>query len=96
MSDDLIEEKFKVHDDKITNHEDRIKNLEKIYVIMAEMKIAINNIKTDNVEIKDDIKKIKTNQYEESNKKGMKWDKLIDYLFYAILAYCLYKLGIKK
>lgn len=96
MSDDLIEEKFKVHDDKITNHEDRIKNLEKIYVIMTEMKIAINNIKTDNVEIKDDIKKIKTNQYEESNKKGMKWDKLIDYLFYAILAYCLYKLGIKK
>ena len=96
MSDDLIEEKFKVQDDKISDHEDRIKNLEKIYVIMAEMKIAINNIKTDNIEIKDDIKKIKSNQYEESNKKGMKWDKLIDYLFYAILAYCLYKLGIKK
>lgn len=26
--------------------------------------------------------------------KGKKWDKLIDYIFYAVLAYCLYRLGI--
>lgn len=26
--------------------------------------------------------------------KGKKWDKLIDYLFYTVVAYCLYKLGI--
>lgn len=96
MSDDLIEEKFKVHEDKIVDHEDRIKNLEKIYVIMAKMETTMNNIKSDNNEIKEDIKKIKSSQIEETNKKGMKWDKFIDYIFYAILAYCLYKLGIKK
>ena len=96
MSDDLIEEKFKVHEEKIVNHEDRITNLEKIYVIMAKMETTMKNIQSDNVEMKEDIKKIKSSQVEETSKKGMKWDKLIDYLFYAILAYCLYKLGIKK
>lgn len=89
MSDDLIEEKFKVQDKTINNHEERIKNLEKIYVIMAKMETSINSIK-------EDVVNIKTKQNEENNKKVMKWDKLIDYIFYAILAYCLYKLGIKK
>ena len=89
MSDDLIEEKFKVQDKTINNHEERIKNLEKIYVIMAKMETSINSIK-------EDVVNIKTKQNEENNKKGMKWDKLIDYIFYAILAYCLYKLGIRK
>lgn len=89
MSDDLIEEKFKVQDKTINNHEERIKNLEKIYVIMAKMETSINSIK-------EDVVNIKAKQNEENNKKGMKWDKLIDYIFYAILAYCLYKLGIKK
>lgn len=89
MSDDLIEEKFKVHSQAINDHEERIKNLEKIYVIMAKMETTMNNIKTD-------VTNIKTQLNEDSEKKGMKWDKLIDYLFYAILAYCLYKLGIKK
>lgn len=28
-------------------------------------------------------------------RSGMKWDKLIDYLFYAILAFALFKLGLK-
>lgn len=96
MSDDLIEEKFKVQEEKIVNHEDRITNLEKIYVIMAKMETTMKNIQSDNVEMKEDIKKIKSSQVEETNKKSMKWDKLIDYLFYMILAYCLWKLGIKK
>lgn len=89
MSDDLIEEKFKVQDHTISNHEERIKNLEKIYVIMAKMETSINSIK-------EDVTNIKRKQNEETQQKGMKWDKLIDYIFYAILAYCLYKLGIKK
>jgi len=96
MSDDLIEEKFKVQDKTINDHEERIKNLEKIYVIMAKMETTMKNIQSDNVEMKEDIKKIKSSQVEETNKKSMKWDKLIDYLFYMILAYCLWKLGIKK
>ena len=83
MSDDLIEEKFKVHEDKIVNHEDRITNLEK------KMETTLKNVQTDISDMKDKMNK-------STEDKAFKWDKLIDYLFYAILAYCLYKLGIKK
>lgn len=89
MSDDLIEEKFKVQDDKIVNHEERITNLEKTYVIMAKMETTLKNVQTDISDMKDKMNK-------STEDKAFKWDKLIDYLFYAILAYCLYKLGIKK
>lgn len=89
MSDDLIEEKFKVQDKTISDHEERIKSLEKTYVIMAKMETTINSIK-------EDVIGIKKKQNEETQEKGMKWDRLIDYIFYAILAYCLYKLGLKK
>lgn len=89
MSDDLIEEKFKVQDDKIVNHEERITNLEKTYVIMAKMETTLKNVQTDISDMKDKMSK-------STEDKAFKWDKLIDYLFYAILAYCLYKLGIKK
>ena len=89
MSDDLIEEKFKVQEEKIVNHEDRITNLEKTYIIMAKMETTLKNVQTDISDMKDKIGK-------NTEDKALKWDKLIDYLFYAILAYCLYKLGIKK
>lgn len=89
MSDDLIEEKFKVQEEKIVNHEDRITNLEKTYIIMAKMETTLKNVQTDISDMKGKISK-------NTEDKAFKWDKLIDYLFYAILAYCLYKLGIKK
>ena len=89
MSDDLIEEKFKVQEEKIVNHEDRITNLEKTYIIMAKMETTLKNVQTDISDMKVKISK-------NTEDKAFKWDKLIDYLFYAILAYCLYKLGIKK
>lgn len=89
MSDDLIEEKFKVQEDKIGNHEERITNLEKTYVIMAKMETTLKNVQTDIADMKDKLSK-------STEDKAFKWDKLIDYLFYVILAYCLYKLGIKK
>jgi len=61
----------------------------KIYIIMAKMETTLNNVEAEVTGIKE---KIST----ETDKKGMKWDKLIDYIFYAVLAYCLYKLGVKK
>lgn len=51
--------------------------------------------KEDIHEIKQQMETMKANQTAQTEKKGMKWDKLIDYLFYAILAYCLFKLGLK-
>lgn len=47
-------------------------------------------------EIKSKIQDVESKEAQQTEKKGMKWDKLIDYLFYAVLAFCLYKLGVKK
>ena len=55
---------------------------------MEKMDLRVGNIETS-------VKTINSKIDSQAEKKGMKWDKLIDYLFYAILAYCLYKLGIK-
>ena len=48
----------------------------------------MSNVENNVSEIRKDIQKGK-------EQKGMKWDKLIDYLFYAILAFALLKLGLK-
>lgn len=86
--DDLIAEKFKNQQKSIDNHEERIEDLEKTYAIMQKMDYRVENIENS-------ISDINTKLDKQSNEKGMKWDKLIDYLFYAVLAYCLYKLGLK-
>jgi len=51
--------------------------------------------KEDIKDLKDRIEKIESKLDNQEQKKGMKWDKLIDYLFYVILAYCLWKIGLK-
>lgn len=88
MSDDLINEKFSQHTKELEEHDRRISELEKTYIIMQKMDLRVSNIEKA-------VGVINTKLDNQTEKKGMKWDKLIDYIFYAILAYCLYKLGIK-
>lgn len=88
MDEKLCNEKMSHLEEKIANHESRISKCEDTYAIMEKMDLRMGNVETNVKEIKNDIKASK-------EQKGMKWDKLIDYLFYAILAYCLYKLGLK-
>lgn len=73
---------------RLDEHETKINELEKTYSIMEKMDYRMGNVENsvDNINKKID---------ENSKAKGMKWDKLIDYLFYAILAFALFKLGIK-
>lgn len=86
MSDDLIKEKF-------DNHEERISDLEKNTKILETMNYRLGQMETS-------VKSINSKLDGTLNEKGKKWDKLIDYLFYAILglllAYIAYQLGIKK
>lgn len=86
MSDDLIKEKF-------NNHEERIEQLEKNTKILETMNYRIGQMETT-------IKSINNKLDNKEEEKGKKWDKLIDYLFYFIVAlilgYVAYKLGIKK
>lgn len=86
MSEDLIKEKF-------DNHEERITSLEHSTKVLETMNYRIGQMETT-------IKSINTKLDNKENEKGKKWDKLIDYLFYfivaLILSYVAYKLGIKK
>lgn len=86
MSEDLIKEKF-------DNHEERITSLEHSTKILETMNYRIGQMETT-------IKSINSKLDGKENEKGKKWDKLIDYLFYFIIAlilsYVAYKLGIKK
>lgn len=92
MSDDLINEKFNQHEKELNEHDKRITDLEKTYSIMEKMDLRVGNIE----ESVDTINKKLDKQSEE---KGMKWDKLIDYLFYFLIALLLgllvHKLGLK-
>ena len=82
------EDRGKSNTKRIDEHDERIESLEKTYSIMEKMDYRIGNMENSVDEIKTEIKNNK-------EQKGMKWDKLIDYLFYAILAYALFKLGLK-
>lgn len=86
MSEDLIKEKF-------DNHEERITSLEHSTKILETMNYRLGKME-------ETIKSINTKLDNKESEKGKKWDKLIDYLFYfviaTILGYLAYKLGIKK
>lgn len=82
------ESRSKSNTKRLDEHNERIEKLEKNTAILEKMDYRMGNVETNLKEIKEDIQNSK-------EQKGMKWDKLIDYLFYAILAYALFKLGLK-
>lgn len=83
-----LEERAKSNTRRLDEHDTRLDSLEKTYSIMEKMDYRMGNVENTVTAIKNDIQKGK-------EQKGMKWDKLIDYLFYAILAFALFKLGLK-
>lgn len=72
----------------LENTENELNELKKTYAIMEKMDYRMSNVENS-------VDSIRKKIDESSKAKGMKWDKLIDYLFYAILAFALFKLGIK-
>ena len=83
-----IADRSKSNTKRIDEHDKKIDELEKTYSIMEKMNYRMG--KVENAVERIDIKL----QGSDKN-KSMKWDKLIDYLFYALLAYALFKLGLK-
>ena len=83
-----IDQRSKSNTKRLDEVSKDVDDLKKTYSIMEKMDLRVGNIETS-------VKTINSKIDSQVEKKGMKWDKLIDYLFYAILAYCLYKLGIK-
>lgn len=83
-----VEQRSKSNTKRLDDHNERIEKLEKNTAILEKMDYRMGNVEktVDNINSKLDNK---------AAEKGLKWDKLIDYLFYALLAYALFKLGLK-
>ena len=92
MSDDAYKEHFNSVDKTIEIHEKRLNNLEKTYAIMEKMEYRMEQMEKSVTAINDKLD-------NQSAEKGKKWDKLIDYLFYfiiaALLGYIIHQMGIK-
>ncbi len=85
--------------EQLKNHEERIEKLEDTYSLMQQMNYRIENVEGAVVKVENTVEKINTKLSAKVEEKGKKWDKLIDYLFYFILAlllgYIAVQLGLK-
>lgn len=82
------EQRSKSNTKRLDEHDEKIEQLEKTYSIMEKMDYRMGKVENA-------VERIDNKISNNEKTKGMKWDKLIDYLFYAILAFALIKLGLK-
>lgn len=77
---------------RLDGQEERLEKLEDNYAILSNINYRMDKVETtvENIDCKLDA---------TQNEKGKKWDKLIDYIFYAVLGigigYIALKLGLK-
>ena len=74
--------------EELRKHEERITELEKTYSIMSKMELRMGNVE-------EAVGRIDKKINEKAEEKGKKWDKLIDYLFYTVIAFLLGYIGLK-
>ena len=79
MDEKLCVVKYNHHQERLDDHERRIDSLEKTYSIMEKMDYRMERVENS-------VKSISEKLDRGKEEKGKKWDKLIDYLFYFILA----------
>lgn len=84
------------HEAKFKKHDDEIAELKETNSILKNMNYRMEKMETSVEKID---KKLDEKVQEDNQVKGKKWDKLIDYLFYAVLAlllgYIAVNLGLK-
>ena len=88
--EDLIkfEERSKSNSKRLDEHDVRLDKLEKTYSIMEKMDYRMGKVETS-------VDNINSTLDSNIQEKGKKWDKLIDYLFYAFIAIMLGSLYLK-
>lgn len=87
---------------RIDDAETRIDELEKTYAIMQKMDFRIgrmeDSVEKINTKLDNNLQEIIATKHQNVNEKGKKWDKFIDYLFYAfvgaVMALVLSKIGL--
>lgn len=91
-----LEEREKSNTKRLDVHEREIAELKETNAILKNMNYRMEQVESAVSKID---KKLDDKIAGDIGSKGKKWDKLIDYLFYAILgvllSYIAYKLGLK-
>lgn len=91
-----LEEREKSNTKRIDEHDERLEKLEKTYSIMEKMDYRMGKVESAVEKID---QKLDNKVSEDDKAKGKKWDKLVDYIFYSVLAVILgliyMKLGLK-
>lgn len=95
MNEELCKIKNQHICDELKKHEKRIGDLEKTYSIMEKMDLRMENVEGSVEKVEKAVDRIDKRMHEGIEEKGKKWDKLIDYLFYAIIAFLLGYIGLK-
>lgn len=94
-----IEQRSKSNTKRLDEHDKELKELKQVYVALTKVNDKVENVESDVSEMKSDIKSLIQAKQDTAEKKGNKWDKLIDYLFYTILGACIAivfaKIGLK-
>lgn len=90
MSEDLIREKLENHEKRIENLENSIKDFKTVIYRLDILEKSVATL----------IAKVDLMLEKNSEDKGKKWDKFIEYIFYAVvgilITYIAYKSGFKK
>ena len=77
-----LEENVKSNQHRLDEHDKDIKELKETNAILRNMDYRMGNVENA-------VDKINTKLDNSSQDKGKKWDKLVDYLFYAFIAVLL-------
>ena len=93
------EQNLKATDKRLNEAESRIDDLEKTYAIMEKMDYRMGRVE-DSVDkisqkLDNNYKELISTKTQTTTEKSKKWDKFIDYVFYAILAAILALVFIK-
>lgn len=94
-----VEERAKSNTKRIDEHDSEIEELKKTYVIMEKINYRMEGVEKSVISINDKLDKHEEEINKTDKEKGKKWDKLIDYIFYSVIAVILLlvytKLGLK-
>lgn len=82
------EDRSKSNTKRLDEHTARLDKLEDTYSMLTQMDYRMGQVEQA-------VEKIDYKLDNQQEKKGLKWDKFIDYIFYTILAFALIKLGLK-
>ena len=94
-----VEERSKSNTKRLDEHDNEIEQLKKTYSALEKMDYRMGNVEKSVTSINNKLDKHEEEISKTEKEKGKKWDKLIDYIFYSVIAVILLlvytKLGLK-